>query len=73
MTQEHSSNAVEPIVKQFGAVEAAAQPKWLLPVRKAGISRFAELGFPTLRDEDWRYTNVAPSPNSLSGWPIPWR
>jgi len=60
MTQEHSSNAVEPIVKQFGAVEAAAQPKWLLPVRKAGISRFAELGFPTLRDEDWRYTNVAP-------------
>ena len=60
MTQENSSNAVEPIVKQFSAVEAAIQPKWLLPVRKAGISRFAELGFPTLRDEDWRYTNVAP-------------
>ena len=62
MTPEHSSNsnAVEPIVKHFSAVEAATQPKWLLPVRKAGIARFAELGFPTLRDEDWRYTNVAP-------------
>src|SRR5437879_1324216 len=36
------------------------QPSWLFPIRKAGISRFAELGFPTVRDEDWRFTNVAP-------------
>jgi Fe-S cluster assembly protein SufD len=40
--------------------ETAAQPKWLLPVRKAGSASFAEQGFPTLRDEDWRFTNVAP-------------
>jgi Fe-S cluster assembly protein SufD len=38
----------------------ATQPSWLFPLRKAGIARFAEQGFPTLRDEDWRYTNVAP-------------
>ncbi len=36
------------------------QLAWVLPVRRAGISRFAELGFPTLEDEDWRFTNVAP-------------
>lgn len=36
-----------------------ADPPWVFPIRKAGISRFAELGFPTLRDEDWRYTNVS--------------
>lgn len=36
------------------------RPSWLFPMRKAGISRFAELGFPTLDDEDWRFTNVAP-------------
>jgi Fe-S cluster assembly protein SufD len=30
----------------------------LVPVRKAAMARFAEVGFPTLRDEDWRYTNV---------------
>src|SRR4051794_1993611 len=35
-------------------------PSWLFPMRKAGIARFAELGFPTLHDEDWRFTNVAP-------------
>ena len=33
---------------------------WLLPLRKAGLARFAELGFPTLAHEDWRYTNIAP-------------
>jgi Fe-S cluster assembly protein SufD len=35
-------------------------PSWLFPIRKANISRFTELGFPTLNDEDWRFTNVAP-------------
>ena len=38
----------------------ASQPAWVFPVRKAGIARFAQLGFPTLHDEDWRFTNVAP-------------
>ena len=32
---------------------------WLLPIRKAAMARFAELGFPTTRDEEWRHTNVA--------------
>ncbi|HZQ46491.1 MAG TPA: Fe-S cluster assembly protein SufD [Verrucomicrobiae bacterium] len=35
-------------------------PSWVFPIRKAAISRFAELGFPTTHDEDWRFTNVAP-------------
>jgi Fe-S cluster assembly protein SufD len=33
---------------------------WTQQLRKAAIARFAELGFPTTRDEDWKYTNVAP-------------
>ncbi len=33
---------------------------WLAPVRRAAIDRFADLGFPTTKDEDWKYTNVAP-------------
>jgi Fe-S cluster assembly protein SufD len=39
-----------------------AQPQlaWLQPVRQAALARFAELGFPTLADEDWRYTSLAP-------------
>jgi Fe-S cluster assembly protein SufD len=30
------------------------------PVRRAALARFAELGFPTIHDEDWRFTSVAP-------------
>ena len=29
-------------------------------IRKDAISRFAQLGFPTTRDEEWKFTNVAP-------------
>jgi Fe-S cluster assembly protein SufD len=36
------------------------QPDWLTLVRKAALDRFVELGFPTLDDEEWKYTNVAP-------------
>ena len=34
-------------------------PEWLRPLREAGFQRFAEMGFPTTHDEDWRFTNVA--------------
>jgi Fe-S cluster assembly protein SufD len=60
MAKNNPDNAVDPIVKQFNHAEAAVQPKWLAPLRKAGIASFAEQGFPTLQDEDWRFTNVAP-------------
>ncbi|HEY0514512.1 MAG TPA: Fe-S cluster assembly protein SufD [Thermoanaerobaculia bacterium] len=36
------------------------EPAGLSAMRRAAIERFAELGFPTLRQEEWRLTNVAP-------------
>jgi Fe-S cluster assembly protein SufD len=57
----NADKATALLVGKFLEFEAAApQPKWLLPVRKAGLASFAAAGFPTLRDEDWRFTNVAP-------------
>src|SRR5213079_1021118 len=51
----------DPYLAQFERFEnEAKQPSWLFPLRKAGISRFAELGFPTIKQEDWRFTNVLP-------------
>ena len=35
-------------------------PRWLEELRSAAASRFADLGFPTVRDEEWKFTNVAP-------------
>lgn len=29
-------------------------------IRKEAINKFSELSFPTVRDEDWKYTNIAP-------------
>ena len=33
---------------------------WLRKLREDAFARFAEVGFPTTHDEDWRFTNVAP-------------
>ncbi len=33
---------------------------WTAPLRKGAISTFAALGFPTLQQEEWRRTSVAP-------------
>ena len=35
-------------------------PAWLGSLRHSAAARFAEIGFPTRRDEEWRFTNVAP-------------
>jgi Fe-S cluster assembly protein SufD len=44
------------------AIEQRPQggPRWLQDMRDRAASRFLALGFPTVRDEDWRFTNVAP-------------
>jgi Fe-S cluster assembly protein SufD len=41
------------------AATRAGEPGWLEASRKSAIARFAELGFPTRRDEEWKYTNPA--------------
>jgi Fe-S cluster assembly protein SufD len=38
----------------------AGEPASLKDLRRQGIERFAALGFPTIRMEEWRFTNVAP-------------
>jgi Fe-S cluster assembly protein SufD len=51
----------EPHLAKFERFEREEKhPSWVFPLRKAGIARFAELGFPTLKQEDWRFTNVSP-------------
>jgi Fe-S cluster assembly protein SufD len=35
-------------------------PRWLDDLRARGAARFTALGIPTVRDEEWRFTNVSP-------------
>jgi Fe-S cluster assembly protein SufD len=43
-------------------------PLWLEETRATAGARFAALGFPTVRDEDWRFTSVAPI--ATADWPV---
>jgi Fe-S cluster assembly protein SufD len=43
-----------------GVSVTAETPDWLEPVRRAAIDGFAATGFPTARDEEWRFTPIAP-------------
>ena len=42
------------------AVVQAVVPAWLKERRDQASRRFEQVGYPTVRHEDWRFTNVAP-------------
>ena len=35
-------------------------PQWVQSIRQAAMERFRQLGFPTMKNEDWHFTSVAP-------------
>lgn len=37
-----------------------AQPPWLRQIRKKAILHFEQLGFPTQKEEAWRFTDISP-------------
>lgn len=50
-------------VQDFGVrsgTTTAHGPEWLDELRRTAIERFALTGFPTSRDEEWRFTPIAP-------------
>ena len=51
--------------------EFPGEPPWLRDLRRSALARFSELGFPTIRDEEWRYTNVAPIARTTFQAPVP--
>jgi Fe-S cluster assembly protein SufD len=54
--------AKEAFLAAFGDYERrgfGGGPAWLREARRASIARFAEVGLPTPRDEEWKYTSTA--------------
>src|SRR5687768_10288792 len=55
-----------PVERLVGAYNAwasngaATAPPWLKDLRAGAIARFGDLGFPTMKQEAWRFTSVAP-------------
>jgi Fe-S cluster assembly protein SufD len=53
----------EAYLQDFEAQSGTATaeiPEWLESIRRTGMERFAATGFPTSRDEEWRFTPVGP-------------
>lgn len=44
---------------EFARETAEETPEWLRDLRDKAFARFCEVGFPTTKDEDWRFTNLA--------------
>src|SRR6188508_2189764 len=55
------SQVAEKTSSFIAALEKRPQggPRWLEDLRARGAARFAALGIPTVRDEEWRFTNVS--------------
>ncbi len=50
----------EEACAEFATGEGASAPDWVREIRDAGFARFRETGLPGKRDEEWRFTNLAP-------------
>ena len=56
-------STTESFQKNFALFEHSLNGESELPLhqlRRRSLERFSTLGFPTTRDEDWRFTNIAP-------------
>jgi Fe-S cluster assembly protein SufD len=68
----------EAFVQEFEArtgTATAEGPEWLEPIRRAAMERFSQTGFPSGRDEEWRFTPLGPlvgaSWRPATGGPLP--
>lgn len=64
---------IEGYLDSFTALEkrtSESSPSWLRQLRADAFARFCQAGFPTIHDEDWRFTNLsalARTPFQLAG------
>ena len=57
-----TTQSAERYITDFKNRRAAGNldPAWLEDLRQAAMSSFVDLGFPTTKNEDWKYTNLEP-------------
>ncbi len=52
-------NQYQAAFRQLQERTAASNPAWFERLRESAMDRFEQLGFPTVKEEEWKYTNVA--------------
>ncbi len=59
LTSVSKSTDYQAAFQSFLRKNEAKDPVWIKTLRKNAFAHFNELGFPTLENEEWRYTNTA--------------
>jgi len=61
VVEETVRSALErSLADTFRERRSPRDPEWLVEIRRDAMERLTEIGFPTMRQEEWKYTNVAP-------------
>ena len=58
IASDNNTQRISDEFARFHAVLESATPAWLTGLRREGFRRFEKAGFPTTRQEEWRFTNV---------------
>jgi Fe-S cluster assembly protein SufD len=53
-------DAVEAYRWDFDRIDSSNAPQWLRSMRSAALTTFETAGFPSMKNEDWHFTNIAP-------------
>jgi len=56
----HPGMSLADMLAAFGPGDSDSAPAWLKQRRQAARAHAARLGFPTVKDEEWRFTRIAP-------------
>jgi Fe-S cluster assembly protein SufD len=51
------------------AAKVSNEPAWMRELRRSAMGTFERLDFPTMKDEDWHFTNIAPVAEKVFGAP----
>jgi len=70
ITKTNSTNII-PDIEKHGRDLAKNSPQWATALRQEAASRFTKLGLPTVKDEEWKYTNLAPITTRTFHLPAP--
>lgn len=56
--RESEGNHYVSVCESFNRNSNSGDPAWVQSIRRDALGRFRELGFPTVREEQWKYTSV---------------
>jgi Fe-S cluster assembly protein SufD len=56
----NQTNLFQQVFRELQEREPATHASWIRRLRENAMAQFEEVGFPTTKDEEWKYTNVAP-------------